>query len=239
MRPGRTPVELRLAPGEIVGLYGLVGAGRSRLLKTIWGARRANAGRVSVAGRPLPPHSIGAALGAGLAFVPEDRRAEGLVLGLSVAGNLSLPALRTFRRWPWLAWLSPGREKGFAHEIGRRLAIRFATPGQRVGTLSGGNQQKVLVGRWLRRPLSVLLLDEPTRGVDIRTKADLHAALRDLAAQGTAILFATGDLEELLDLSDRIGLLREGGWAGTLAGEERTAQAVLSRLFDTTLDAAA
>ena len=239
LRPGRDPVELALAPGEIVGLYGLVGAGRSRLLKSIWGARRASSGRVSVAGRPLPPHSIRAALAAGLAYVPEDRRTEGLVPGLPVARNLSLPHLRTFRAWPWLPWPSPDREVGFAADVGRRLAIRFATPRQRVGALSGGNQQKVLVGRWLRYAPTVLLLDEPTRGIDVRTKADLHAALRQFAAQGVAILFATSDLEELLALSDRIGLLQDGAWAGTLEGEERTAQAVLSRLFGITQDAAA
>ena len=232
LRPGRAPVDLTVRPGEIVGLYGLVGSGRSRLLKTVWGARRAASGRVTVAGRALPPYSIRAALAAGLAYVPEDRRTEGLVLTLSVAGNLSLPHLRAVRVWPWLPWPSSRRERGFAAEIGRRLAIRFASPRQRVGALSGGNQQKVLVGRWLRRPPSVLLLDEPTRGVDVRTKADLHAALRSLAAQGTAILFATSDIEELMELSDRIGVMRDGAWAGTLEGGARTGPAVLARLFD-------
>ena len=239
LRPGRDPIDLSLAPGEIVGLYGLVGAGRSRLLKCIWGARRAASGQVSVAGQPLPPNSIRAALAAGLAYVPEDRRTEGLVLSQSVAGNLSLPHLGAFRARPWLPWPSPGTELGFAAEIGRRLAIRFAQPSTRVGTLSGGNQQKVLFGRWLRHPPTVLLLDEPTRGVDVRTKAELHAAVRTLAAQGTAILFATSDLEELLELSDRIGVMRDGAWAGTLEDDERTGPAVLARLFGTAETAAA
>ena len=231
LRPSTRSFDLSVRRGEILGLYGLVGAGRSRLLKTLWGARRASAGSTSVDGRRLRPGSIRDAMAAGMAFVPEDRRTEGLLLRRSVADNLGLPHLAQFRLFTHLPWPSRRQLGRFATEIGRRLSVRFAGPEQPVGLLSGGNQQKILLGRWLPVRRAVLLLDEPTRGVDVGAKADLYGALRVLAADGTAILVATSDLEEAIGLCDRIALVRDGSVMEIIGAADATPEVILGRLF--------
>ena len=202
---------------EVVGIAGLLGSGRSELLRALFGADRARGGRILVGGGELTGHGPAEAAAAGLVLLPEDRKQQGLVLGMSVSHNLSLPTLR---------------RRGFA--IDRRYEARLATdsiaqlgiatagPGQIVGTLSGGNQQKVVLGKWLAAKPRVLLLDEPTRGVDVGARAEIYARLHQLAAEGLAILFVSSELEEVLALADRALVMRQGTIAGELAGAALT-----------------
>jgi rhamnose transport system ATP-binding protein len=192
--------NLSVAAGEIVGLAGLVGAGRSEVLEAIAGLRPLQTGNVSCTAAPV--------------LVPEDRVTKGLVPTLSLRENLVLPADR------WL--LSPARERQAARHWVERLGIRASSIDTDVGALSGGNQQKLLLARALRRHPGVLLLDEPTAGIDVGAKADIHTLIRQLASAGTAILLASSDLPELLSLCERIVALREGRINGTFETREAT-----------------
>jgi len=207
--PGRPPIDLRLRAGEIVGLYGVVGSGRSSLLRAVWGAARAPHGTVRVDGTALAS-GIAARIAAGVAYVPEDRRTAGLVMHHSILDNALLPRLphhRAVPRLPVIAWRSARR-----HVLAMLSArgVRFRRLDDRIATLSGGNQQKVMIGRWLRPGTRVFLLDEPTRGVDVRSKAQIHALCRRLAGEGAAVLFVTSDMEELFDLAARVIVLAQG-----------------------------
>ncbi|HVL66165.1 MAG TPA: sugar ABC transporter ATP-binding protein [Vicinamibacterales bacterium] len=227
-------VSLDVRPGEIVGLAGLVGSGRSRLLHTIFGHERADAGSVHVrtAAGLTPIRSIHEAIAAGVGFVPEDRRRQGLVLGASVADNVALAIPRDavsrgmLRRRRILETASTAIE---------RLRIRTQGVHQPVRDLSGGNQQKVLLARWLRAGTRVLLLDEPTRGVDVGAKAEIHQYLGDAAASGMALLVASSDLPELLVLCRRIYVMR----AGSIVGEVEAAGVDTTRLLTLASGAAA
>ncbi len=219
-----TPVSFALRAGEIVGLAGLVGAGRTELSEALFGLRPVTAGEVLLDGRPGALRSPARAIAAGLLLVPEDRRAHGLVLELSVRQNLGLP---NFDRLSRLGLLLPGREEALARGLCERLRVR--TPGleQTVGLLSGGNQQKVVLGKWLARQPRVLLLDEPTRGVDVGAKSEIYALMDELAGAGVAVLRISSDLEEVLGMSDRVLVLHEGRLAGELAREQLSEQAVM------------
>ncbi|MEU8351407.1 MULTISPECIES: sugar ABC transporter ATP-binding protein [Streptomyces] len=201
------PVDLELRPGEIVGLAGLVGSGRSEILETIFGARRATAGRVLVGGRPLRPGSVLAAVRAGLGLAPEERKAQGLLMLESVTRNVSVSSLARFSRG---GWLDRGGERSAAQASIRDLSLRPDDPDRPVRTLSGGNQQKVVLARWLLRGCKVLLLDEPTRGVDVGARAELYALIRRLADDGVAVLLVSSEVPEVLGLADRVLVLREG-----------------------------
>ncbi|PVE08188.1 sugar ABC transporter ATP-binding protein [Streptomyces scopuliridis] len=201
------PVDLELRPGEIVGLAGLVGSGRSEILETIYGARKATAGRVLVDGTPLRPGSVRAAVRAGLGLAPEERKAQGLLMLESVTRNVSVSSLSRFSRG---GWLDHGAERTAAREATRELSLRPDNPDARIRTLSGGNQQKAVLARWLLRGCRVLLLDEPTRGVDVGARAELYAVIRRLADEGLAVLLVSSEVPEVLGLADRVLVLREG-----------------------------
>ncbi|HLT61028.1 MAG TPA: sugar ABC transporter ATP-binding protein, partial [Microlunatus sp.] len=218
--PGRTDpdgIDLAVRPGEIVGLAGLMGAGRTELLETLYGAATGGrvAGTISMAGRRYRPAGPARALRNRIAFVPEDRRGSGLVLEHSVQQNLILAALAKVTR---LGVVLGRRERRTVRDQLAAMAIRAAGPRVPVGTLSGGNQQKVVFGRQLLTEPRLLLLDEPTRGVDIGAKAEIYRLLRRLADQGTAILLASSELPELTGVCDRILVLRRGRVAAELPG---------------------
>ncbi|MFF8281754.1 sugar ABC transporter ATP-binding protein [Streptomyces albus] len=201
------PVDLELRPGEIVGLAGLVGSGRSEILETLYGARRPTAGRVLVDGRPLRPGSIPAAVRAGIGLAPEERKSQALLMLESVTRNVTVSCLPRFSRG---GWLDRARERAAAHRHTRDLALSPDDPERPVRTFSGGNQQKAVLARWLLRGCRVLLLDEPTRGVDAGARAELYALVRRLADEGVCVLLVSSELPEVLGLADRVLVLREG-----------------------------
>ncbi|MET9717004.1 sugar ABC transporter ATP-binding protein [Streptomyces rochei] len=201
------PLDLEVRPGEIVGLAGLVGSGRSEILETVYGARRASTGQVFVERRPLRPGSVRAAVRAGLGLAPEERKAQALLMLESVTRNVSVSAMSRFSRG---GWLDRGAEREAAHAATRELSLRPDNPSVPVRTLSGGNQQKAVLARWLLRGCKVLLLDEPTRGVDVGARAELYAVIRRLADEGLAVLLVSSEVPEVLGLADRVLVLREG-----------------------------
>ncbi|WP_420803255.1 sugar ABC transporter ATP-binding protein [Streptomyces spiramyceticus] len=200
-------LDLDVRPGEIVGLAGLVGSGRSEVLETIYGARKPSAGRVLVEGRPLRPGSVRAAVRAGIGLAPEERKAQGLLMLESVTRNVSVSTLSRFSRG---GWLDRTAERKAARKATRELSLRPDNPDARIRTLSGGNQQKAVLARWLLRGCRVLLLDEPTRGVDVGARAELYAVIRRLADDGLAVLLVSSEVPEVLGLADRVLVLREG-----------------------------
>ena len=226
-RKGATAVEgvsLSVGAGEILGLAGLHGAGTSELLNGLFGGAGAVGGEVWVDGEPSRFRGPAEAISAGIALVTPDRQATGLVLPLSVSANLTLPDLR--RLSPW-GLRRPGRELALASELMRTLGVRADSPSAPVAQLSGGNQQKVAIGKWLTIAPRVLLLDEPTRGIDVGAKRDLYDLLERWTHEGIAIILATSDLGELLALSDRILVLHRGRPAAELSREQATAEVVL------------
>ena len=218
-------VDLDVAAGEVVGLAGLMGAGRTELLETLFGARaEPSGGEVRVDGRPVTISSPLAAKRAGLALVTEDRKRDGLVLGTAIEGNLALTVMPSLARF---GLVRRGMATALALRTIKTLAIRASGPKQTAGTLSGGNQQKVVIGKWLATTPRVLLLDEPTRGIDVGAKAEIYRLVRELSAQGIAILVASSEMPELLALSDRILVLREGRPTALLRHAEFIADTIL------------
>jgi len=212
---GRAPrdVGFEVRHGEILGLAGLVGSGRSETLRAIAGADRPTAGRISRGdGPPLTIRGPRDAVRAGIGLVPEDRKTQGLCLTQSLRANLTLATLPAFAR---LGWIDRRRETAAAEGVRGLFAIRSASIDQRVDELSGGNQQKALLGRWLLRDPDVLLIDEPTRGIDVGAKRAVHAALRDLAGRGKALVVVSSELPELMALCDRIAVLSDGRLVAT------------------------
>jgi ABC-type sugar transport system ATPase subunit len=209
---------------EVVGVGGLVGSGRSRLARALVGLERAP-GTVKIRGRPFRHRSVRAAAGRGLVLIPEDRKGAGLVLDLPIAANVSLPVLGRVSN---SSVLSRQAETSLAQDTIRTLGIRASGPDQRVRQLSGGNQQKVVLGKWLAADPAVLLLDEPLRGVDVGAKEEIYGIIRDLADQGSAILVISSELPELLGLSDRILVMRDGRVAGELSREQASEEAVMA-----------
>ncbi|WP_329236642.1 sugar ABC transporter ATP-binding protein [Actinoallomurus sp. NBC_01490] len=193
--------------GEILGLAGLVGAGRSEILETVYGARRPSAGRVILDGRPVRTGSVVSAVRAGMGLAPEERKSQGLLMLDTVAGNVSIASLRRYSR---LGWLDRRREIADAEREVGGLDIRPRDPRRPVRTLSGGNQQKALLARWLLKDCRLLLLDEPTRGVDVGARAELYALIRRLADSGVGILLVSSEIPEVLGLADRVLVIRKG-----------------------------
>jgi len=207
--PAVRDVSFDVAPGEIFGIAGLVGAGRTELLRLIFGADRADAGTVEM-GSPLAPvriRSPGDAVRHGISLLTEDRKDEGLMLSLPIATNITLGNMPGVTK---RGWLQPAQERALAQRHIGALRVRCAGPEQPVGELSGGNQQKVAIARWLERDTPVLLFDEPTRGVDVGAKFDIYTLLEALAARGKALVVVSSDLRELMQLCDRIGVMRAG-----------------------------
>jgi rhamnose transport system ATP-binding protein len=205
-------VSLEVRAGEIVALAGLVGAGRSEVACAIFGIDRFDGGRVSVRGRQLRAGSPTRAMAAGIGFVPEDRRQQGLVMEQSIARNVTLASLRRLARF---GLIRSAAERRFARDWTMRLQVKYGRLSNPMTSLSGGNQQKVVLAKWLGRAPSVLIVDEPTRGIDIGTKAEVHRLLEELASQGVAILVISSELPEVLRLANRILVMREGRLVAT------------------------
>ncbi|MFJ8184867.1 sugar ABC transporter ATP-binding protein [Streptomyces sp. NPDC096105] len=223
------PLDLHVRPGEIVGLAGLVGSGRSEILETIYGARKPDTGRVLVGGKPLRPGSVRAAVRAGLGLAPEERKAQALLMLESVTRNVSVSSMSRFAR---AGWIDRGAELGAARAAVRELSLRPDNPDVPVRTLSGGNQQKAVLARWLLRGCRVLLLDEPTRGVDVGARAELYAVVRRLADEGLAVLLVSSEVPEVLGLADRVLVLREGSVVHTAPARELDEHRVLDLVME-------
>lgn len=200
-------VSFDVHAGEIVGLAGLVGSGRSEIMETIYGARRATSGQVLIDGKPLRRGDVAAAVARGMGFCPEERKSQGLLLDHPVANNITLSM---FARLAKAGFLNDAAELKVAGEQVRDLGIRPEDPMRAARTLSGGNQQKILLGRWLAHGTRVLFLDEPTRGVDVGARAEAYDLIRDLAATGVAILLVSSELEEVIGLADRVLVIADG-----------------------------
>jgi ribose transport system ATP-binding protein len=217
-------VSFSLRAGEVVGLAGLVGAGRSELAQAIFGLTPGVTGRITVGGHPARIRSPRDAMRLGIGLVPEDRKRQGLVLSLKARENTTLPLLDRLSRW---GWVRRDAERALALEYFDRLRVRRSSLEEPVLTLSGGNQQKLVLAKWLAAESDILMLDEPTRGVDVGAKAELHAWIDRLAAGGAAVLLISSELPELLHLSTRILVLRDGRLVGELSRDEATQDALL------------
>ena len=218
-------VSFNVRAGEILGLAGLVGAGRTELARILFGLTPADAGTIRLVGRPVRIDSPGRAVALGIGYVPEDRRQHGVIPEMSVAANASLATLRKLARF---GLIDRGREREAAVTFVRSLGIKAPAVDVEVGTLSGGNQQKVALARWLATRPSVLILDEPTQGVDVGAKAEIHRLMSDLAGQGLAIVMISSELPEILGMSDRVAVVRGGTVVGILERLEATQEAILS-----------
>jgi rhamnose transport system ATP-binding protein len=217
-------VSFSVRRGEIVGLAGLVGSGRSEVARAVFGVDPVDAGRVLVAGRPLPLGDPRAAIRAGVGMVPEDRREQGLVLDLSIERNATLPRLSAVSRW---GLVRRSRERALAATWADRLGVKRGRLTDPVATLSGGNQQKVVLGKWLATEPAVLIVDEPTRGIDIGAKVEVHELLSELAASGIAVLMISSELPEVLGMADRVLVMHEGRLTAELSKAEATEEKVL------------
>lgn len=213
---GRPDVSFEVYPGEIVGVAGLVGSGRSEVLRAIFGADRAARGTILRDGKPVSIASPADAIAAGICLVTENRKEEGLVLPMSIEVNASLASIHDYSS---AGFLRPAKERAATAAILRDLDTRMASIDQPVRSLSGGNQQKVVLSKWLLRRPRVLMLDEPTRGIDVGAKAEIYTLLRKLAADGVAVIAVSSDVPELLGLADRILVLSRGVLAGEVSGE--------------------
>ncbi|TDD85465.1 sugar ABC transporter ATP-binding protein [Actinomadura darangshiensis] len=220
-------VSVTVRPGEVVGLGGLLGSGRSETAKAIAGALPLDAGTVVVAGTPLRWPTTANATKAGIAMLPEDRKAEGIVPALSIRENIALAALPGLSR---AGIVSDARIDRIVGTFMKRLRIKASSMHQRVGELSGGNQQKVLLARWLATEPKVLLLDEPTRGIDVGAKAEVQTLIDELAREGLGVLLISSDLEELVEGADRVVVLRDGAVAGELTGDQVSEQGVMAAI---------
>jgi L-arabinose transport system ATP-binding protein len=222
--PGIDNVSFCVHGGEVVGFAGLVGAGRTDLAKTLFGERPITGGRVRLHGREVQLRSAADAIRQGIGFAPEDRKREALVLDRSVKDNISLVILRRISR---LRFVRRRQEQQIVGNLVTRLRVKTPSLQQAVRKLSGGNQQKVVLARWLARDPAVLILDEPTRGVDVGAKAEIYRLIDELAAQGMAVIFISSELPEILGVSDRIIVMQHGQVTGELLAEDATEEAVL------------
>ncbi|MFF0017575.1 sugar ABC transporter ATP-binding protein [Streptomyces sp. NPDC005374] len=216
--------------GEVVGIAGLVGAGRTEVARAVFGADPYDEGTVKVSGTALKGHDVGAAMAAGIGLIPEDRKGQGLVLDQTVEENLGLVTMRTATR-AGLVDLKGQREA--AARIAGQLGVRMAGLQQHVRTLSGGNQQKVVIGKWLLADTKVLILDEPTRGIDVGAKVEIYQLINELTSQGAAVLMISSDLPEVLGMSDRVLVMAQGRIAGELDAADATQDSVMALAVST------
>jgi ribose transport system ATP-binding protein len=222
-------VNFSVHAGEILGIAGLVGAGRSEILETVFGARKADQGQVTVNGRPLRPGDVKAAVAAGIGLAPEERKSQALLMDLSVAHNVTLASLKDFSRF---GFTDRAKEITRARAKLEELDLRPADPRRGIRTLSGGNQQKAVVARWLVHGCRILLLDEPTRGVDVGARAELYRLIRELAADGVALVLVSSEMPEVLGLADRVLVLREGRVIHEAPADELTEADVLDMVME-------
>lgn len=202
-----TGVGFDVRAGEVVGLAGLVGSGRSEILETIYGARKASAGTVKMSGKTVAPGSVWAAVKSGMGLSPEERKSQGLILDEPIYRNITLAS---FARWATGGLVNEKAEREVSHQQLESLELRPAEPDRITRTLSGGNQQKILLARWLLHGTDLLLLDEPTRGVDVGARAEIYALIRKLADSGTAVVVVSSEIDEVLGLSDRVLVIADG-----------------------------
>ena len=210
---------------EILGLAGLVGAGRTELVRVLFGADTLDSGQILVEGRPVRIRSPRDAIRLGLGFVTEDRKLQGLVLGMTVRENETLASLKRVAR---LGFLDPRRERSLAQQLVAQLGVRTPSVEQAVENLSGGNQQKVVIAKWLATSPGILILDEPTRGIDVGAKAEVHALMSRLVQDGLSILMISSELPEILGMSDRILVMRQGRISGEFTREQASQEAILA-----------
>ncbi|WP_326696004.1 sugar ABC transporter ATP-binding protein [Streptomyces sp. NBC_01754] len=220
-----TDVSFEVRRGEIVGLAGLVGAGRSEVARAVFGVDRFDGGEVEVLGRKLKPGAPSLAMSAGLALVPEDRRAQGLVMDMSIERNIGLTGFSDTSR---AGLMSRKAERSRAVDWAVRLQVKYARLADVVATLSGGNQQKTVLAKWLATRPQVLIVDEPTRGIDVGTKAEVHRLLSSLAAEGVAVLMISSDLPEILGMADRVLVMHEGRLTAEISRDQATEETVMA-----------
>ncbi len=223
-------VSLTVRQGEIVGLAGLVGAGRTELARVLFGLEAIDSGTVRLGGRLLAPRSPAEAIAAGVAYLPEDRRRHGVILDLPVSANLTLATLSYVSH---RGLIDRSEESAVARRLVQALAIKTPSVDAPVRQLSGGNQQKVALGRWLVEPPRLLVLDEPTQGVDVGAKAEIHRLIGALARDGMAVLMISSELTEVLGMSDRIVVMREGTTTAAFTRDEATPERVMAAAFGT------
>ncbi len=217
-------ISFDLKRGEILGVYGLIGAGRSELCQSLFGITKPSSGRLTLEGSRIEIHSSAEAIAAGIVYVPEERGRHGLALPMPIFQNMSLPSLaRTSRS----GFLNAANELKLARQYAERLDLRAAALSVPVGTLSGGNQQKVVIGKWLATQPKVIILDEPTKGIDIGSKAAVHGFISELASQGLSIIMVSSELPEILGMSDRVMVMREGLQAGIFERAEASAEVLV------------
>lgn len=217
-------ISFELRQGEILGMAGLVGAGRTDVARAIFGIAPATGGAIKINGQPVHITSPQQAMSLGLAYVPEDRQHHGLVLPMAICDNITLPILAEFAH---AGWMDYSKERQNARQAALKLEVKPAGIWQKARELSGGNQQKVVLAKWLNTQPRILILDEPTRGIDVGTKAAVHGLMSQLAAQGMAILMISSELPEVLGMSDRILVMREGHLTGQFSRAEATQEKIM------------
>jgi rhamnose transport system ATP-binding protein len=223
-------ISFSVYAGEILGFAGLIGAGRTELARSLFGIDRRDSGQLWLRGEISKPTSANMMLRSGLAYVPEDRHGQGLILAWPVFENISLPILRRLQKYGTL--VNPNKEREIAHGYVDQLSIRPPDVDKMVEFLSGGNQQKVLLAKWLAAKPSVLILDEPTRGIDVGAKAEVHRVINDLAAQGIGVILISSELPELLGMCDRILVFCEGRIVGAFSSQEASQEAIMRAATD-------
>lgn len=226
-RPKVLSVSFELHAGEILGLGGLVGAGRTELVRLLFGLEKRESGEILIDGRPVKiagPHD---AMRHGMGLIPEERRTQGLMLLKSISFNMNITDLRSLRTMPLLPFVNLRNGRARATDMAKRLELKAGSMDDPARTLSGGNQQKVVIGKWLIRRPRILILDEPTRGVDIGARAEIYGIIRELASSGTAILLVSSDVEELVEICDRVLVMVEGRTAGTIEKDDISEENIL------------
>jgi rhamnose transport system ATP-binding protein len=200
-------ISFSLKRGEILGFYGLVGAGRSECMQALFGITRPSAGELHINDKLVTPKSPADAIEHGLVYVPEDRGKQGAITALAIVDNIALPSLKTTSN---KGFVRMAREYALAQQYTQRLELKAAALDQHVGELSGGNQQKVVIAKWLATQPAVIILDEPTKGIDIGSKAAVHTFMRELASQGLAVIMVSSEIPEIIGMADRVVVMREG-----------------------------
>ncbi len=220
-------VTFQLRRGEILGFAGLVGAKRTELMRALFGADGDVSGRILIDGKEVSMTGPGDAVHHGVGLVPEDRKLQGLILNMSIETNISLPSLSRLTRW--FAFVDPKRERALADDFLDHLRIKAQRVDQQVHFLSGGNQQKVVLAKWLALKPKILILDEPTRGVDVGAKAEIHALISRFAAEGMGVIMVSSDLPEILGMCDRVLVMSKGGITGEFTRDEATQEKIMAR----------